>query len=68
MSGMSAFDHELLSLEHFKSGEGGILTLLNNDFSLATLQDSWTDDSEMERFIRSVIGLDSTLALSSPLF
>ena len=33
---------------------------LNSGFSLATLQDSGTDGSEMERLIRSAIGLDRT--------
>ena len=34
---------------------------LNSGFSLATLQESGTDDSEIKRLIRSVMGLDSIL-------
>ena len=57
---MSAFYYELLSLEI--SGRRGIGLkffgsnldpFLNSGFSLDTLQDSGTDDNEMERFIRS---------------
>ena len=37
---------------------------LNSGFSLATLQESGTDDSEIERLMRSVMGLDSILESS----
>ena len=37
---------------------------LNSSFSLATLQDSGNADSKIERFMRSVMGLDSILAPS----
>ena len=37
---------------------------LNSGFSLATLQESGTDDSEIERLMRSEMGLDSDLAPS----
>ena len=42
----------------------GMKFFLNSGFSFATLQESGTADSEIERLMRSVMGLDSILAPS----
>ena len=64
MTLMNLLNLNSIHLNHFPYYILTYTQFLNSGFSLATLQNSGNSDSEIERFMRSVIGLDSIFALS----